>query len=272
MFTHFLLALPLSWLSRWWSKTDISFNRWYLFWFLALFTHALLDCCTTYGTRLFLPFTSYQVAFNNISVIDPLFTIPFLLLLVVCLFFRRNNPVRRRWLYTSLIFGAFYMLLTFGIKIHVHNKMRQSLNDHGIEYKELSSTPTILNSVLWSGIASDEETLYVTDYSLIRNDSIIWISYPRQLELLTEFDSPALETMKWFSEDNYFVRKIPGDTLEFYSVKFGRMRFDETEPDKTFLFYWKFYKDGDKIGYKEIRQDNWTFKEALYMLFNRIGI
>jgi membrane-bound metal-dependent hydrolase YbcI (DUF457 family) len=43
LFTHIVLAWPLAWLSvRWRKLRDITFGRWYLFWFLALFTHALL--------------------------------------------------------------------------------------------------------------------------------------------------------------------------------------------------------------------------------------
>ncbi|MGH8729904.1 MAG: metal-dependent hydrolase, partial [Burkholderiales bacterium] len=38
-------------------------------------THGLLDACTTYGTQLFWPFSAHRIAFNWISVIDPLFTL-----------------------------------------------------------------------------------------------------------------------------------------------------------------------------------------------------
>jgi inner membrane protein len=50
MFTHLVVSVPLAWMSIRWNKEPISFRLWYLFWFLALLTHALLDCCTTYGT------------------------------------------------------------------------------------------------------------------------------------------------------------------------------------------------------------------------------
>jgi len=96
VFTHVLLSFPLAWLSVRWSKSDATKTHWYWFWFLGLFTHAMLDCCTTYGTRLFLPFSDYQVAFNNISVIDPIYTIPWLLLLIVALFFKRNTSKTKK--------------------------------------------------------------------------------------------------------------------------------------------------------------------------------
>ncbi|HKK22182.1 MAG TPA: metal-dependent hydrolase, partial [Pseudohaliea sp.] len=39
-------------------------------------THALLDACTTYGTQLFWPFSDVRVAWNVVSIIDPLFSLP----------------------------------------------------------------------------------------------------------------------------------------------------------------------------------------------------
>ena len=40
-----------------------------------------MDATTSYGTQLYWPFSNERVAFNLISVIDPLFTLPILLFL-----------------------------------------------------------------------------------------------------------------------------------------------------------------------------------------------
>lgn len=42
-------------------------------------THGLLDACTSYGTSLFWPFSGARVAWQTISIIDPLVTVPLLL-------------------------------------------------------------------------------------------------------------------------------------------------------------------------------------------------
>ncbi len=52
-------------------------------------THGVLDASTTYGTLLFWPFTDVRVAWNTISIVDPLFTL--VLLLGVALAVRRNT-------------------------------------------------------------------------------------------------------------------------------------------------------------------------------------
>ena len=195
--THFLLSVPFAWLSQKWNKQKITFGTWYLFWFTCLFTHSLLDCCTTYGTQLLLPFTNYQVAFNNISVIDPIYTIPFLLILAVCLFIKRENPLRRKFLWTSITVSSIYLIFTFGLKFVVHDKFKNSLRSENIEYSELNSTPTILNSILWSAIAYNDSVLYLSEYSFLKADEkITWIPYTRNLQLLPTYDSRALQTLK----------------------------------------------------------------------------
>src|SRR5688572_253344 len=208
VFTHILLAIPLTWLSRHWNKAGISFKKWYLFWFLALITHALLDCCTTYGTQFFLPFTNYQVAFNNISVIDPFYTLPFLFILSGCLFIKRNNPLRRKFLWVSVVVSSTYMLATFIIKYEVHNKFKESLANDKIHADELNTTPTIFNAILWSAIAYNDSMIYISDYSILnRKRSIEWIGYKRNLNMLAEYDSPELRTITWFSDGNYFMQQ-----------------------------------------------------------------
>lgn len=273
MFTHLVLAIPLMWLSVKFSNKGISKSRWYLFWFLALFTHALLDCCTTYGTQLLLPFTNYQVGFNNISVIDPLYTIPFILLLIVGMFFKRYSANRYKFMMAGIVVSSIYMLLTFGLKCSVHQKFANSLVENNIQTTELNSTPTILNAILWSGIAYSNDSIYTSEYSFLRaSEPIVWTGFPRNLQLLQEYDSPALRTITWFSDGNYFIYPTANDTVLFFNIKWGRTRFDSNDPQKAFMFYWKFYKENGQIRYSEMRDDNWSFSEAFDMLLTRIGL
>lgn len=60
----------------------LSRNATLLFTTLGYATHALLDACTTYGTLLLWPLANTRFAWNTVSIIDPLFTLPLLLLVV----------------------------------------------------------------------------------------------------------------------------------------------------------------------------------------------
>ena len=50
------------------------------------------------------------------------------------------------------------------------------------------------------------------------------------------------------------------------------MRFDTTNPEQSVIFYWKFYRAGDKIQYREMQPEDLNVGEALGKLKERIGI
>ena len=62
---------------------NLSFKYIFFFCTLAYGTHGFIDALTSYGTQLFWPFTNERVAWHLISVIDPIFTIPILLLVLL---------------------------------------------------------------------------------------------------------------------------------------------------------------------------------------------
>jgi inner membrane protein len=275
MFTHLVASFPLAWMSFKISDKVRSFGRWYLFWFLALFTHALLDCCTTYGTRLLLPFTNYQVAFNNISVVDPIYTLPFLISLIVAMFFRRESRARRRLVLFGMVFSSVYLLVTLGLKFQSHLLFRDSLAENGYSYQELNATPTILNSILWSAQAFDDDSVRFAEYSFLKpKEPIRWTSYPRNSQLLNGMVNRDVETALWFSDGVWFATDKGDGTVNLYSCKFGRIDFNSEDPDKAFFFYWNIYrKDGkvycDQLGRQRTDGD---MREAFEMLFDRIGL
>ena len=57
-------------------KKSLSFKTTYVASFLGYATHGLLDACTSYGTLLLWPFSNERITWNNISIVDPLLTIP----------------------------------------------------------------------------------------------------------------------------------------------------------------------------------------------------
>ena len=70
---------------------SMSFKTVYVASFLGYATHGLLDACTSYGTQLYWPFSNERVTWNNISIVDPIFTIP-VIILVACLLYTSPSP------------------------------------------------------------------------------------------------------------------------------------------------------------------------------------
>ena len=108
-------------------KNSTTRKDWIMLFFFSIFTHPLLDSFTPYGTQLFLPFSNYRVAVNNISVVDPAYTLPFLLCLIIVMFFRRSSNRRRLWNNIGIGISSLYMLLTLINKIYINNVFKRSL-------------------------------------------------------------------------------------------------------------------------------------------------
>jgi len=179
---------------------------WIWLFFLSIFTHPILDCFTPYGTQLFAPFSDYRVAFNNISVVDPLYTLPFLFCLIVVLFIKRKNPKRLKWAKAGIFISSAYMLFTIGNKLYMNTVFKKSFDKAGIEYSRFRTQPTILNNALWYGIAETGIDYKVTYYSVFDKSSAAdrIISIPKNFTLL-QMKDPGLQKLTWFSDQYYMV-------------------------------------------------------------------
>jgi inner membrane protein len=185
-------------------KGSTTLKDWIGLFFLSIFTHPILDSFTPYGTQLFAPFSDYRVAFNNISVADPLYTVPFLLCLIIALFYNRKKTRRRWWVKTGIYMSSAYMIFTIGNKIYMDSIFKKSFNEAGIEYQRFSTQPSILNNVLWYGIAETKTDYKVAFYSLLdtKNSVDTILTLPKNHQLL-DMNQPDLKTLTWFS-NNYF--------------------------------------------------------------------
>jgi len=73
-----------------WTK-QFSLSKLFIFSWLALFTHMLLDAFTAYGTQLFLPFSNYRVSFDSVNIVDPVYTVPLLLGLFITIYYQKKE-------------------------------------------------------------------------------------------------------------------------------------------------------------------------------------
>ena len=89
-------------------KRSLSFKTVYLASFLGYATHGLLDACTSYGTLLYWPLSNERVTWNSISVVDPLFTIPIIVLVLTAMITRK-----RLFSFFAIGWMTFYLLLGF---------------------------------------------------------------------------------------------------------------------------------------------------------------
>jgi hypothetical protein len=60
-----------------------------LFGMMGAITHGLIDACTSYGTLLYWPISHHRESWDIISIIDPIFTLPLVLLTLIAFILRR---------------------------------------------------------------------------------------------------------------------------------------------------------------------------------------
>jgi inner membrane protein len=184
-------------------KYTTTLKDWIWLFFWSLFTHIILDSFTPYGTQLFKPFSEFRVAFNNISVVDIMYTIPFLICMIVLMFFNRKSNRRRLWLKLGLGISSAYMIFTIGNKFYIDSVFEKSLTSNHIDYNRFRVQPTIFNNILWYGIAETNDNYYVGFYSLLDESSTVenWQKLPKNHALISS--EKGIQTLSWFSDGYY---------------------------------------------------------------------
>lgn len=272
IFYQVFYSIPFSFLFYYIFKKKVSLKLWYLFWFLGFFTHAILDCFTTYGTQLFLPFSNYLVGFNNIAVVDPFYTIPFLIFVVACLFINHKSQIRLKIITLGFIISCSYLLYTFYNKYTVHKIIETALIEQKIHYNSISTSPTLFNNFLWSGIIESDSTFVLCEYSTLqKSKKISFYDFQKNQSLEENYKSNALNVLKWFSQGKYILER-QNDTLNFYVIKWGRQDYSKSNHEKSFRFYYKLFQSetGEIVVKAEQKFKKSELKFAFRQLYNRI--
>jgi inner membrane protein len=202
-----------------------SLKNWIWLFFWAIFTHPILDCFTPYGTQLFAPFSNYRVAFNNISVVDLLYTVPFLICMIILMFFNRSNSRRTWWLKTGIYISSAYMIFTIFNKFYMDAVFKKSFEKAGINYSRFSAQPTILNNILWYAVEETEENYHLTFYSLLDEKSISEkiITVKKNHDLIDMTDA-NLQTLTWFSNKYFNIsKKEKKGTYKYVDLRYAML-------------------------------------------------
>lgn len=271
-FTHsivfsILFAPIFGWLvSRYEAYKNFKSWSWLFFWVFV--THPILDAHTTWGTQLFWPF-DIRLAFKTIFVIDPLYTLPFLVFLMLAM--KQNRTSKKRPFYNKigLLVSSSYLVLTFLLKGIAFNQFQSALKTQGIAYLELDTRPSPLNTILWSANVETEDAYLLGNYSFFDSQPIAFESYPKNHELLGNLDkNESVERMIAISEGWYTITK-ENESLYFNDLRFGLLSL--TPKAENFVFKYKIEIDSSgKVYFTEEAKDNRDGKKLLSELWIRI--
>ncbi len=205
----FLAGLTLTFISIKLNKKGYGNRTWFLLWFLSIVTHPMLDIFTNYGTQFFWPF-DWRLTFNSVFVIDPLYTLPFMVCLIGALCMKRESRRRRIWNWTGIIYSSLYLVWGVGVKLFVYGNTDSYFEQANIHPKRTMVTPMPLTSFYWDIIAEDDSNIYVGYKSLFAPFD------PKQIEVHPK-NHQILEEINW--QGNSRVPEIEHITNGFYTVE-----------------------------------------------------
>ena len=207
-FTHALVFIPVgaaiaTLLLHWTVRRTLTFGEAYLACLLGYATHGFLDACTSYGTQLFWPFTDYRVAWNNVSVVDPSFTVPLLVLVVVAV-------VRRRRVYAvaGLAWALAYLALGVVQNQRAEAAGAQLAASRGHEPQRLTAKASFANLLVWKVVYEHDGRFYVdgvrtgVSVSICPGTSVARLDLSRDLPWLDSDTQQArdVDRFRWFSD------------------------------------------------------------------------
>lgn len=248
------------------NKTHL--NDWIKLFFWSLFTHPILDSFTPYGTQLFAPFSNYRVAFNNIAVADPLYTIPFLLSVIILMFYNRKNEKRRLWLKVGIGISSIYMVFTIFNKIYIDTIFESSLMETDINYTRFSTQPAILNNILWYGIAESENDYHVGFYSLLDKSKNFsdWKVIPK-VRALTALQYGDIKDLAWFSNNYYNVESLENEEFMYRDLRYPLV---QTKDGYKAIFNLRLFKENNRLNMKPFEPEMEDFSYTMSALWIRL--
>ncbi|MDT0643843.1 metal-dependent hydrolase [Zunongwangia sp. F363] len=273
-FTHsivfsVLFAPAFGWLiSKMEKKSGANWKDWTKLMFWGLITHPLLDAHTTWGTQLFWPL-DLRLAYKNIFVIDPLYTLPFLIFLVLAMFQKKGTEKRRRLNYWGLRFSSFYLLvITLLLKGYTFGKFTDALEKQGYEYKEIETKPAPFNTILWTANVELQDKYLIGDYSVFDTQPISFREYPKNHHLLGDLKSDKnVRRLIDISQGWYTISKKDG-SLYFNDLRFGKL--DPASKNDDFVFSYELIPHKGSIRAREVEKGRGDAKKMMANLGERI--
>jgi inner membrane protein len=265
-----LFSPVLGWIaSRIHKKEGVDWKGWMGLMFASLITHPLLDAHTNWGTTLFWPF-EYKVAYNNIFIIDPLYTIPFMVCIIWAMTLKRDNPKRKKINNIGIIISSSYMVFTLLAKGVGYYHFQQSLQKKNITYTRMITNPTPFNCILWSTLVETQDKYYVGYYSLLDGSrDADFFEIDKNHEILGDLKNEDLvKRLIKLSQGWYLVVK-EGDKTYVNDMRFGQIGMGD-DPD-SFVFSHELWYENGVLKVQQRRRKFDKVGDALLTIFRRVA-
>lgn len=223
LFFALVMGPVLGWLFYRIYKKRYEQKTWMWLFFLGIVTHPMLDIFTNYGTQFLWPF-NYRITFNSVSIIDPLYTVPFMACIIVAMCMKRDNPKRRKWNWIGIIYSTSYLIYGVIVKLFILAHATTYFADSGMKTTNPMVTPMPLTSFYWIVLTEDKSNYYVGYKSFFYNFN------PKDIDTVPK-NKQFLYDLKWkgknyakqldFITNGYYTCELKQNTLLVEDLRFG---------------------------------------------------
>lgn len=270
-----------SWLTAWllrkvpWTK-ELTWRQAYWGTFAIHVSHVAIDVFTVYGTQLLAPFSRHGFGTNNFFIIDPLFTVPILLGILLALVWP-SEKVRRVANLTGLALATIYTAWSFVSQAVANRAFAQALEAQGIEAQRTLTTASAFNTVLWRHLVETDDGFLIGYWSWFDDDdaSIEFRLIPQNSETMTPvLESRSFQVVEWFSQGWWAVIEVEDNRAIMVDLRFGEI---PTAPGQSvqelgWPFAWEFdLNAGAEAPLRQIQRTIDDFDATFDLLWRRIG-
>lgn len=220
-FTHSLFFIPfgaaIAMAILWpFLHKKLSNTRLYLYSLLGYSLSGFLDACTSYGTHLLWPLSNERIAFNIISIIDPIFTFILLATLVYSLRVKRKKIAQ-----IGLFLSFSYMFLGFIQHQRAQSVADELVKSRGHKISQHVVKPTVANNLLWRSVYIANNRIYVDAIRLgVFSENKVFIGESAEIFNVNKYLSKTELTSVLFK-----------DIQRFTKFSNGYVAIDKTQPN-----------------------------------------
>ena len=141
----------LGWLAwRRFGRAPGTFSAWISLFVAGLFSHPLLDICTTYGTQFFAPFSGRRFTIDAVAIVDPAYSLILALAIAAGLWCGVASSRSRRAALAALALSTAYLGYGYGLNERVKSGVRARLAAEGVagSAADVQAYPTLLQPYL----------------------------------------------------------------------------------------------------------------------------
>ena len=205
-------------------------TRWWWAILICLMAHPLIDAFTVYGTQLFWPLPMPPLMWSSLFIIDPLFTLPWLLACVVA-WCARERILAQRALLAGITLGVAYVGWSLLAKSLVERAARPALAALGLRDAPSFSVPLPFNTLLWRVVAMTPDGFVEGERSLVADHGpMVFHAHASDTQALDDvIQLPAVVRVLWFNH-HFAKAQVRDGTLVLSDLRMG------SEPDYSFRF------------------------------------